>query len=88
MHRVAFVVVDAALHRDHAFPAEGADDEVPLVADGRGHGESGEFVVGDDEGVLDLVGQHAEAAAEDDADLRLPSFHPLEESVGSSVNGA
>ena len=88
MHRVAFVVVDAALHRDHAFPAEGADDEVPLVADGRGHGEAGEFAVRDDEGILDLVGQLAEAAAEDDADQRLPSFQPLGEGVGSGVYGA
>ena len=88
VHRVAFVVVDAALHRDHALPAEGADDEVPLVADGRGHGESGEFAVGDDEGVLDLVGQHAEAAAEDDADHGLPSSHPLDEGVGGGVYGA
>ena len=73
---------------DYALPAEGADDEVPLVADGRGYGKSGKVAVRDDEGVLDLVGQLAEAAAEDDADFRLPSFHPLDESVGSGMYGA
>ena len=88
VHRVTFVVVDAALHRDDAFPAQGADDEVSLVADGRGHGEAGELAVRDDERILDLVGQFSETASEDDADQRLPSFQPLGERVRGGVYGA
>ena len=71
VHPVAFIVVDAALHRDDALPAELSDDEVAFVADGGGHGEAGNVLVGDDERLLDLVGQLAEAASQHDTDLRL-----------------
>ena len=73
VHPVAFVVVDAALHGDDGLAAEGADDEIPLVADGRGDRETGDVLVGDDERVRDLVGQLAEAAAQHDADFGLPA---------------
>ena len=65
--------MDAALHGDHGLAAEGADDEIPLVADGRGDRETGDVLVGDDERVRDLVGELAEAAAEHDADFGLPA---------------
>ena len=79
--------MDAALHGDDAFATKLADDEVTLVPDGRGHRKTGDFAVRDGNGVLDQVGQLAEAAAEDDADNGLAGTDPLPDEFGRIVIG-
>ena len=85
-HLVPLVIVDAPLHGDDAFPAESADDEIALVADGGGDGESRDVAVGDGEGLFDFVGQFAKAAAQDDAHFGLPRDDPGTQVVGGGID--
>ena len=85
-HCVAFVGVHAALHDGDGDAADGADDELALVAFDGGAREVRDLGVGDDDGVLDLRGEAAEAGAEDDAERGLEVG--LEEDVGEGLRDA
>ena len=67
---VALVGVDAALHDGDGDAGDSAEDEVAGVAFDGGAGEVGNLGVGDAGGAADVVGEVAEAGAEDDADVR------------------
>ncbi len=70
-HRVALVGVHAALHDSDSDAADGAEDELALVAFDGGARKVRDLRVGDDDGVFNLRGEAAEAGAEDDAERRL-----------------
>ena len=66
---IAFVEMDAALHSGDRDVADRAEDELAGMADGSGLREIGDFRVGDFSGVLEFVGEGAEAGAEDQGDF-------------------
>ena len=66
---VALVGVDAALHDGDRDSGDGAENEVAGVAFYGRAGEVGDLGVGDARGASDVVGEVAEAGAEDDADV-------------------
>ena len=66
VHAVAFVIVDASLHGNHVLARQFAHDEIAFMADGRGDGEARDVLVGDNQRVLNLFGQLAQSAAQDD----------------------
>jgi len=66
---VALVGVDAALHDGDGDSGDGAEDEVAGVAFDGGAREVGNLGVGDSGGAADVVGEVAEAGAENDADV-------------------
>ncbi len=70
LHRIAFVEVEAALHGYDLLPAEIAYHEAGFVSDGSADGETWDFVVGDYRGILDLISERTESAAEDHSDFR------------------
>jgi hypothetical protein len=61
--------VDAALHAGDGDVVDGAEDELPGVADGGGLGKVGDLSVGDFGGVGKLIGKCAEAGAQDESDF-------------------
>ena len=68
LERVALVEVEPPLHRRRpVLPAERAADELPLVRRGGRVREVRDRRVGDGDGVRDVLGQPAQAGAEDDA---------------------
>ena len=69
-HRIAFIVMYAALHRDDGFPAQFTDDEIALVAYRCRHWKSGDCPVWDCDRIADAFGEFAKTASEDDSDLR------------------
>ena len=70
LHRVALVVVEAPLHGHDLAALDRAEDHTPLVPlDGR-NGETRDIFVFDGECSVDLIGETAQAGAEDDAHLR------------------
>ena len=75
-HIVSLVVVEAALHREHAFPSEISADEITLVAYYRGYGEAGDFGIGDGDPFFDYFCQLSQAAAQDDGCNGLATFEP------------
>lgn len=68
MGRVAFVEMDAALHRGHGDGGRVADDELSGVTDGGGTREGRDFGVWDFCCVGEGIGEAAETGAEDEAD--------------------
>jgi len=72
---IALVGVDSALHDGDGDAGDGAKDEMAGVAFDGGAGEVGNFGVGDASGSANVVGEVAEAGAENDTD------------VGSEVSG-
>ena len=60
--------METSLHGDDFLASEHAADDVALVTYRGGDGETGNVAVGDDYGVLDLLAELAEAAAEHDSD--------------------
>ena len=87
VHAIAFVIVDASLHGNHALAGQFAHDEIALVADGRGDGEAGNAIIGNDQRIFNLFGQFAQSAAQDDAHhgtaVSQPFFQPRFQQVGS-----
>ena len=67
VHRVAFVVVVAPLHRKDAFPSEGSADEIAFMPYGGGGGEAGHHYVRDGYGILYFVRKLSESASEYDS---------------------
>ncbi len=67
---VAFVEMDATLHRGDGDIFDFADHQAAGVADGGGTREAGNFFVGDARGFGQFVGEGAEAGAEDERDFR------------------
>ena len=70
LRRVAFVEMRAALHHGQRKVVESAEDEPARVSEGRAPGKVGNAFVGDGRGVVQFVGEGAEAGAEHDADTR------------------
>ena len=68
--RQTLVQVRAAPHHGDRDAAERPEDERARVAHGGRHGPARDLGVRDLDGILDRVGEPAEAAAEDDADAR------------------
>ncbi len=66
---VALVGVDAAFHDGDGDTRDGAEEEVAGVADYGGLGEVRDGAIGDGGGVLDRLGEVAEAGAENDGDF-------------------
>ena len=66
---VALVGVDASLHDGDGNSGDSAEDEVAGVAFDGGAGEVGNLRVRNAGGAADVVGEVAEAGAEDDADV-------------------
>ena len=69
---VALVAMQAALHADDLPAAEDADDEAPdMPGDGRAF-HMRHLPIGDEEGVLDAIGDGPQSRTEGDADFRFP----------------
>ena len=65
--------------------AQAADDEIALVAHRRGHRETGQGGVGDDERVFDGICQAAQPAAQDNAQFGFPAFQTLPQELGAHL---
>src|SRR5262249_37943637 len=71
LHVIALVVVEPALHDRNGLPRQRADDEPALVTRHRAALPARDPLVGDAVGVLHLLGEGTEPAAEDNRDRRL-----------------
>lgn len=69
--RIPLVSVQAALHGEHRLPAKLAAHKATLVTRRRTALHMGNLAERDDDGILDLLSQRAEARAEHDADRGL-----------------
>ena len=78
--------MDAPLHGDDHFPAQGAHDEVSFMPCCGGNGETGQLPVGDDDGVLNMVCQTAQAAAQNNAQFRLTTRDSFFQARGNSID--
>ncbi len=67
LHGIAFVVVEAALHRAHDCAGKFADHEPPGMTGDSADRKEGNLIVGDDGCLFDLGRQVAQAAAQDQA---------------------
>src|SRR5215472_9649460 len=65
---IAFVKMDAALHSSDGDACQVADHEISGVTDGGAARESGNLDVGYADSMMELVGEPAEAGAEDESD--------------------
>lgn len=71
LRRIPLVSVQAALHGEHRLPAKLAAHKATLVTRRRTALHMGNLAERDDDGILDLLSQRAEARAEHDADRGL-----------------
>ena len=86
VHAVPFIIMDAPLHGDDRFAGQRAHNEIAFVADGRAHREAGNILIGDNQRILDLVGQLAQAASQDNAHQGLPPIQAAFYIVRCQVN--
>src|SRR5690606_36039742 len=73
LHRIAFVVMKSSLLEGDRNAADLAEHETARVALDGGADEIWDLVIRDRNGVLKLVGECTESAAEDDRDPRRPA---------------
>ena len=83
LRRIPLVSVQAALHGEHALPAELAAHEAALVPRRRAALHMGNLAKRNDDGVLDLLSQGAEPRTEHDADRGLAIAEALPQDPGS-----
>ncbi|MNI27373.1 hypothetical protein D3C73_811070 [compost metagenome] len=65
LHGLVFVVVAAPLHADHVHPVQLAEHQLAAVARHSADREAIQLLVGDGDLLLQRIGQHAEAGAQD-----------------------
>ncbi|OPZ81953.1 MAG: hypothetical protein BWY77_00404 [bacterium ADurb.Bin431] len=71
-HRVAFVAVKTSLHGEQGFTLKFAEDEPAGVEFDRRCRKMGDFVIGYDAGLPDLVGKRAQSRPQDDGEIEGP----------------
>ena len=74
-HRVAFVIMEPALHRHYGLAPEFAAYEIALVPYGCGNGKARNLGIRYYGLILDFVSQFSQAAPQNNADQRLPSLN-------------
>ena len=86
LHRVALVVVEAALHGDDPAAFDLSEDHAALVALDRRNGESGNVLVFDDEPGVDLIGEIAQSGSEYDPHFGREILGPGSDESGGFLN--
>lgn len=83
---MALIEMKAPRLNDDGDAFERAGDELALVAGDAGRGEARDLRVRDSQRALELVGEEAEAGAEDDRDARLERSEPPGDGRGRLVD--